>query len=127
MGMIHVFVILCLFSTRLVERTKRMARESIFQKGLIREIKQRLPGCLVLKNDPNHIQGIPDLTVLYQDRWAFLEVKKSAKEAHQPNQDYYIEKANAVSFGAFIFPENKEHVLHDLELTLNPGGSARLP
>lgn len=104
-----------------------MARESIFQKGLIREIKQRLPGCLVLKNDPNHIQGIPDLTVLYQNRWAFLEVKKSASEPRQPNQDYYIKKANAVAFGAFIFPENKEHVLHELEQTLNPGGSARIP
>lgn len=103
-----------------------MARESIFQKGLIKEIKELLPGCLVLKNDPNHIQGIPDLTVLYQDRWAFLEVKRSASEARQPNQEYYIQKANAASFGAFIFPENKEHVLHELELTLNPRGSARI-
>lgn len=89
-------------------------RENEFQGKLIAEIRKRFPGCLVLKNDPNYIQGIPDLSVFYKDRWAFLECKKSSSEPHQPNQEYYVNKARAMSFAAFIFPENKEEVLNEL-------------
>lgn len=89
-------------------------RENEFQGKLISEIRKRFPGCLVLKNDPNYIQGIPDLSVFYKDRWAFLECKKSSSEPHQPNQEYYVNKANTMSFAAFIFPENKEEVLNEL-------------
>lgn len=92
--------------------------ESKFQKEVIDDVKKRLPGCIVMKNDATYIQGIPDLTVLYGDRWASLEVKKSASAGHRPNQDYYVEKMNDMSFSAFIFPENKEDVLNDLELAL---------
>lgn len=94
-------------------------RESEFQSKLIKELKERLPGCIVLKNDPDYIQGIPDLLVLYNDRWAALEVKKDKKAKHRPNQDYYVERMNQMSFSAFIFPENKEDVLDDLEQTLS--------
>lgn len=89
-------------------------RENEFQGKLIAEIRKRFPGCLVLKNDPNYIQGIPDLSVFYKDRWAMLECKKSSSEPHQPNQDHYVEKANEMSFSRFIFPENKEEVLNEL-------------
>ena len=92
-----------------------MKRENKFQSGLIKELKERFPGCVVLKNDPNYIQGIPDLTVLYKDKWAFLECKRSEGEIHQPNQDYYICEASKDSFGAFVYPENKEQVLYDLQ------------
>ena len=102
--------------------------ESKFQKEVIDDVKKRLPGCIVMKNDATYIQGIPDLTVLYGDRWASLEVKKSASAGHRPNQDYYVEKMNDMSFSAFIFPENKEDVLNDLELALTgrTRGSARV-
>lgn len=89
-------------------------KESKFQKGLIDEIKERLPGCIVMKNDATYIQGIPDLVVLYQDKWASLEVKKSAQAVHQPNQDYYVDKMNDMAFSAFIFPENREEVMNGL-------------
>lgn len=89
-------------------------KERDFQKGLIKELKAMFPGCIVLKNDPNYIQGIPDLLVLYKNKWAALEVKKSSRERHQPNQDYYVESMNMMSFSAFIFPEIKEDVLNDL-------------
>ena len=92
-----------------------MKLESNFQRKLKKEIKERFPGCYILKNDPNCIQGIPDLTVLYGKRWAMLEVKKDAKASHRPNQDEHIERLNAMSFAAFIFPENKEEVLDELE------------
>lgn len=89
-------------------------KESKFQKGLIDEIKERLPGCIVMKNDATYIQGIPDLVVLYQDKWASLEVKKSAQAVHRPNQDYYVDKMNDMAFSAFIFPENREEVMNGL-------------
>lgn len=90
-------------------------RENRFQAELIREIKKRLPGAVVLKNDPNYIQGIPDLIVLYRDKWAALECKKSRTESHQPNQDYYVETMGEMSYAAFIYPENREEVLHELQ------------
>ena len=88
--------------------------ENKFQSNLIKEIKKLFPGCMVLKNDPTYVQGIPDLLVLYKDKWASLEVKKSATASHRPNQNYYVEKMNAMSFSRFIFPENKDEVLTDL-------------
>ena len=76
--------------------------ESKFQAGLIKELKERFPGCIVLKNDPNYIQGIPDLTVLYKEKWALLETKQSGKAPHRPNQDYYISEGDKLSFLFFI-------------------------
>ena len=89
--------------------------ERQFQADLIKEIKQRIPGCMVLKNDPNYLQGVPDLLILSNDRWAALECKKSVNERHQPNQDYYVEKMGEMSYAAFIFPENKKEVLDELQ------------
>ena len=97
-------------------RTERK-EERKFQSGLIREIKEKYPGCMVLKTDPNHIQGIPDLLILHGKRWAALECKRDSKATHRPNQDYYVEKMNKMSFARFIFPENKKEVLHDLQST----------
>lgn len=94
--------------------------ESKFQAELIKDLKRIFPGCIVLKNDPNYIQGMPDLTIFYRDRWATLEVKKSASASHQPNQDYYVEMMNRMSFSRFIYPENKEEVLHELQQSLRP-------
>ena len=90
-------------------------RESAFQSSLIKELKNRYEGCIVLKNDPNYKQGIPDLTVLYRERWATLECKRGVKEKHQPNQDYYVEKMNEMSYSRFIFPENRDEVLSELD------------
>lgn len=90
-------------------------KENEFQAGLIKEIKTRFPGAVVLKNDPNYIQGIPDLVVLYGMRWAMLECKRSNSSSKRPNQDYYIQKFGQMSFASFISPENKEEVLNELE------------
>ena len=89
--------------------------ERDFQPNLIKDLKRLFPGCLVMKLDANYIQGIPDLLVLYQDRWAALECKKSEQASKRPNQEYYVHRLNEMSFSRFIFPENKEAVLLELE------------
>lgn len=88
--------------------------EREFQKELIDEIKEQFPGCLVMKNDSGYIQGIPDWTILYKNKWAVLEVKRERKANKQPNQPYYIETLNKMSFSRFVYPENKEEVLEEL-------------
>lgn len=89
--------------------------ERVFQRDLIKEIKNRFEDSMVLKLDPGYLQGIPDLLVLWKDRWAALEVKRSANAKHRPNQDYYVEKMDSMSFSRFIYPENKERILNELE------------
>lgn len=96
-----------------------MAKESKFQKGLIDDIEARFPDCIILKNDPTYIQGIPDLLVLHGDRWAALECKKNETASHQPNQDYYVGLMNKMSYSSFVYPENKEEVLNELERALS--------
>ena len=89
--------------------------ENEFQSKLIKEIKRRFPGCIVLKNDPTYIQGIPDLIILHNDKWGALECKKNSKASKRPNHEYYIGIMNQISFARFIYPENKDEVLYDLE------------
>lgn len=102
-------------------------KESKFQKEVIDEIQELLPDAIIMKNDPNYIQGIPDLTILSGDKWATLEIKKSKNAPHQPNQDFYVETMNNMSYSAFIFPENKEEVLHEMAQSLKPKRRTRIP
>ena len=94
-------------------------KENVFQASLIRTIKNMLPGCIVLKLDPNYMQGIPDLLILHGLAWAALECKKSENAPHQPNQDFYVNKMNRMSFAAFIYPENTQQVLQDMIAHIN--------
>jgi len=100
--------------------------ENKFQAELIKELEDLFEGCIVLKNDANYIQGFPDLTILFENKWAVLECKKSKREAHQPNQDYYVNVLNEMSFSRFIYPENKEEVLDELQQAFKPRRSARI-
>lgn len=90
-------------------------KESDFQSSIIKELKNKFPECIILKNDPSYKQGVPDLIALYKDAWATLECKKDKNAKHQPNQDYYVDLMNKMSFSSFLYPENKQEVLHDLE------------
>ena len=93
-------------------------KENKFQADLIKELKQLFPGCMKLINDANYIQGIPDLTIFYNDRWAVLECKKIRTASHRPNQDYYVKKMDDMSFARFIYPENKEEIINELQQAL---------
>lgn len=101
-------------------------KESIFQRDLIKEIEETFKGCYVFKNDPTYRQGFPDITILYKNRWAVLECKKSAKDKHQPNQDHYVEDLNKMSYSNFVYPENKEEVMNELQRALKPGRGSRI-
>ena len=92
-------------------------KESKFQKELKKEIKEMFPGCIITKMDSGDIQGIPDLLILYKDKWATLENKKSKDATRRPNQEYYVSKMDDMSFSRFIYPENKEEVLNELRET----------
>lgn len=104
-----------------------MPNENLYQARLIKELRFRFPGCVVLKNDSGYLQGIPDLVIFHGDRWAMLEVKASETAPHQPNQDYYVRKLDEMSFAAFIYPENEEEILDGLQQALAIGGHTRLP
>lgn len=88
--------------------------ETKFQSKLIKEIKKLFEGSIVMKLDSGYKQGIPDLLILFKDKWATLECKKSADASHRPNQDLYVERMNTMSFSRFIFPENKDAVMKEL-------------
>lgn len=93
--------------------------ESAFQAKLIKEIEEVLPGCVIMKNDANYRQGIPDILILYKKRWGTLEVKKSSAAKQQPNQEYWVNRLDSMGYSSFVFPENKDAVLRELVGYLN--------
>ena len=90
-------------------------KEGMFQRQVKEDLKKRFPGCIVIKNDPSSLQGIPDLSIFYEEHWGMLEVKNDEEAPHQPNQDYWVDKLNNMSFAAFINPSNREEVLDAME------------
>lgn len=99
-----------------------MKTETRYQSSLVKKLNKMLPGCIILKNDPRHIQGVPDIIILFKNMWAALEVKKTSNAAVQPNQEYYVDKLGAMSFASFISPETEEDVLSALQRAFGIGG-----
>ena len=99
--------------------------ENKYQQGLIKRISQCLPGCLILKNDPNYLQGVPDLLVLYRDLWIMLEVKTSKSAPVRPNQKLYVERLNNMGFARFVYPENEKVILEEIVSYLRAGDAVR--
>jgi len=91
--------------------------ESVYQARLIKRLKTEFPGCFIMKDDTELIQGVPDLIILYGRSWAMLEVKPARGARVRPNQGYYIDFLNDMSYAAFVFPENEEEVIRDLQHT----------
>ena len=100
--------------------------ERDYQAKLIKKLRRMFKGCIILKNDSAYLQGVPDLLILYKSKWAALEVKASDDFLSQPNQDYYVREMDDMSFAAFIYPENEEEVLRDLEYTFSARRTARV-
>lgn len=100
--------------------------ESKYQALIIERLQAVFPDCIILKNDEQLFQGIPDLLVLNGPWWAMLEVKPSARSRHRPNQDYWVDVLDRMSFAAFIFPENEDEVFDALEHSYQACRSARV-
>lgn len=94
--------------------------ENRYQAQLIKKLGRMLPGCVVMKNDPLYQQGFPDLTIFWGPYWATLEVKAYEGAPEQPNQPWWVETLNEMSFSAFIYPENEEEVLSALQSAFTP-------
>lgn len=98
---------------------KKYKKESDFQADVMEEITKTYDGCIITKLDSSYTQGIPDFLILYKNQWATLEFKKDENAPPRPNQPYYVDKMNKMSFSRFIYPENKEEVMNELEVHFN--------
>ena len=94
-----------------------MARlERDYQPDVKKRLKKEFPGCIIMKNDPRQIQGIPDLLILHKDKWAMLETKREKDASRRQNQEYYVNKIDSMAFASFISPENEEEVFNELKI-----------
>jgi hypothetical protein len=100
--------------------------ENKYQAMIIKQLEDMFPGCLVVKLDTSYRQGLPDLLILWQRFWAVLEVKPKKEALSQPNQEYYIEQLNEMSFAAYIYPENEVEVLSALQQAFKSPGRTRV-
>lgn len=92
-----------------------MKRETVYQNEIVKRLENEYPDCVVIKLDPRYIQGVPDLLILFGDRWAMLEVKTSPDAPSQPNQEHYVEAFGRMSYSSFIYPENEDEVFYELQ------------
>lgn len=88
--------------------------ESRFKAKVKKELEAEFPGCILLDLDPSLKQGIPDMLMLHNEKWAALEFKREANASRKFNQEYYVDRMNNMSFASFIYPENKEDILNAL-------------
>ena len=100
--------------------------ENQYQAKLIKKLERMFPGCLVMKANTDHVQGLPDLLILWKEYWAALEIKTCEEAKSQPNQGYYIDKLDDMSFAAYIYPENEKEVLSALQQAFKPPRGTRI-
>ena len=101
-------------------------KESKFQNSLIADLKKRFSGCIVFKTDPTYIQGFPDLIMLYDEFWVAFECKRDISAPLRSNQAFYVNKLNAMSHAYFVYPENKEAVLNELQRAFEAERASRV-
>lgn len=107
---------------------RRRQLESTFEGKLNTRLENMFPGCVILKLDASSQQGIPDRLILWDVHWAILEVKRGPDEAAnpEPNQTYWVERFGEMSFSAFIYPENMEEVLYEIQRAFSPARKTRV-
>lgn len=86
-----------------------------FQSQLVKRLEREFDGCIVLRNDPKWaFQGIPDLLMLWGPNWVALETKANSKSSKRPNQPYYVDRMDRMSYANFVSPDNVEEVLDEI-------------
>lgn len=93
---------------------RKRKKEDEYQAHVMERLEKTFPGAIVTKLQP-YIQGIPDVAIFYEDKWGVLECKREQKAKHRPNQDYYVDKMNKMSFASFVYPENEEEVFDAIQ------------
>lgn len=104
--------------------------ERDYQAQLIPLLEGIFPGCFVMKQDTSYQQGVPDLVIFYRNTWAMLEVKRKKPTRPgdwEPNQPYFLEKFDNMSFAACIYPENEQEVIDALQQAFQPRRTTRFP
>lgn len=100
--------------------------ERSFQHEVIQELKERYPDCVVMKNATGFKDGFPDITMYDGERWAMLECKREKAARKRPNQKYWVNRMNSMSFARFIFPENRKEVMAELAEFIEAGKRAEV-
>jgi len=95
--------------------------EGKFKAKLIEKLEERYPDFIITKLEADLKNGIPDIVILGdKKRWATLEAKKNKEEVTKPRrnkkaQDYYVSKMGKMGYSSYVYPENEEEVLSELE------------
>lgn len=100
-------------------------RESIFERNLVAKLMDIYPNAVILKTDPTYIQGFPDRLALLGNNWFAFETKRTATSPHRPNQDYYVDLLRNMSYANFVYPENEEEFLYEIQRTFRPPRTSR--
>ncbi len=108
-------------------RKKATKKERDFQSQAIQHLGRVFAGCIILKSDSGYVQGIPDYLILCGNKWAALEFKNDEDADFQPNQKYYVDKMNKMSYAAIIHPGNKDQVFDDLQRAFGTKRKPRVP
>ena len=95
-----------------------MRLERDYQSALIQKIRRMYPNAIILKNDANYLQGVPDLSIFHGPNYAMLETKQSSSASRQANQEWYISLFQSWAYGAFIDPSNEKDILNELQEAL---------
>lgn len=96
--------------------------ESDFQKEYVLELEETFPGSMIIRGNSSWRQGVPDWMLLHGPNWAALELKRDAKAVKQPNQPYYVEKMNAMSYASFVYPSNAKAVIREIQQAFGSRG-----
>lgn len=92
-----------------------MAREGSFKSQFIKRLQREYPRAIITKNDANQLQGIPDILFLLETFWAVFEAKDNVDSPYRPNQEYYLDLMNNMSFARVVYPEIEEEVIRELQ------------
>ncbi len=89
--------------------------ENLFKKYVKKRIIDRFPNLDLDFITPTN-RSMPDMIIIAPIVWAALEFKRSEGASLRPNQDYHIMRLNEKGYATFVFPENVEEVLDELEI-----------
>lgn len=96
---------------------KKSKLESDFSEVFTDALEEAFPDSMVIKGNSAYRQGVPDWLLLDGPNWAALELKRDETAKKQPNQPYYVEKMNGMSYAAFVTPSNYREVIDEIQST----------